>query len=226
MSVLEKIKFVPLPDTQYMKEATNKTQIFIHHTAGGSNPMAVVSYWERTPERVATSFVIGGKPTLANSGWEDGAIIQCFSSKYWGHHLGIKSANMPAGSKSSLDLQKHSIGIEVCNFGPLTKQADGTFTNYVRGKMKPEEVLDLGHEFRGFQYWHSYTDAQLASLKELLAFLCDRWVIPKMYNGTDMWDLSTRAFAGEPGIWTHVSVRKDKTDMYPHPQLIAMLKDL
>jgi N-acetylmuramoyl-L-alanine amidase len=226
MSILQKIKSVPLPDNQYVKEETNKTQIYLHHTAGSSNPMAVVEYWARNPEKIATSFVIGGKPTVANSPWKDGDLYQAFSSKFWGHHLGLKNANMPDGSKSSMELQKGSIGIEVCNYGPLTKQADGTFLNYVKGRMKPEEVLDLGYVWRGYQYWHNYTDAQLNTLQELLVFLCDRWHIPTQYNGSGMWDVTPRALAGEPGIWSHVSVRKDKTDMYPHPKLIEMLKSL
>ena len=226
MSVLQKITLVKLPDTQYFPEETNKTQIYLHHTAGNSNPLNVIEYWARNSERVATSFVIGGKPILSNAPWKDGEIVQAYSSKFWGYHLGLKSVNMPPGSKAPMDLQKHSIGIEVCNYGPLTKTADGTFLNYTKGKMNATEVLDLGYEWRGFQYWHNYTDAQLASLGELLVFLCDRWNIPKMYSGSDMWDISPRAFAGEPGIWAHVSVRKDKTDMYPHPKLIELLKAL
>jgi len=226
MSVLEKITMIALPEDQYFPEETNKTQIYLHHTAGSSNPYNVIEYWARNEERVATSFVIGGRPIVKNAPWEDGKIVQCFSTKYWGYHLGLKSVNMPVGSKPPMDLQKHSIGIEVCNYGPLTKQADGTFRNYLKGKMAPNEVMDLGYVYRGYQYWHSYTDAQIASLKELLQFLCTKWSIPSKYNGPDMWEITPRAFVGEPGIWSHTSARKDKTDMYPHPKLIEMLKAL
>jgi len=226
MSILQKIKSVPLADDQYVKEETNKTQIYLHHTAGNSSAFNTIEYWARNAEKVATSFVIAGKPTLPNSPWKDGDLYQCFSSKFWGYHLGLKEVNMPAGSKPPMTLQKQSIGIEVCNYGPLTKTADGTFINYLKGKMNPAEVFDLGYEWRGFRYWHNYTDAQIAMLQELLVFLCDRWNIPKQYNGSEMWDVSPRALAGEPGIWAHVSVRKDKTDMYPHPKLIEMLKSL
>ena len=123
-------------------------------------------------------------------------------------------------------LDKHSIGIEICNFGPVTPIRDGNFKNYVGGIMKAEEVTDLGTQYRGYQYWHSYTDAQIASVKELLLYLCDKYNITKEYKGQNMWGLSSRALSGENGIWSHVSCRADKTDVYPHPKLIEMLKTL
>ena len=39
-------------------------------------------------------------------------------------------------------------------------------------------------------------------------------------------ELNTDALAGKPGIWSHTSVRKDKFDVHPQDELIAMLKSL
>jgi len=225
-SILSRIKLAEFPDNQYVKEETTKRQIYLHHTAGNSNPFNVVEDWSRSDERVATAFIIGGNPPPGVSGWADGQIVQCFASKYWGYHLGIKSTAVPPNSATPTELHKMSIGIEICNWGWLNKLPSGKFVNYVGGTMKPEEVIDLGVPYRGYRFWHNYTDAQIQSTKELLQYLGTKYNIPLKYKGKEMFDLDPRAFAGDPGVWTHTSVRKDKSDLYPHPKMIAMLESL
>jgi len=56
-------------------------------------------------------------------------------------------------------------------------------------------------------------------------FWGQRYNIPLDYN-EDVWDVTTRALSGEPGLYTHVSVRYDKSDVYPDPRLIEMWKGL
>lgn len=226
MSVIDVIKLVEFPDDQYIKEETQKVQIYLHHTAGNSNPFNVVEDWARTEERIATAFIIGGRPPKGIGQWKDGQIVQCFSSKHWAHHLGIKANSVPPKSKAPLEIAKKSIGIEICNWGWVSKRPDGKFINYVGGIMNPDEIIDLGFNYKGYRFWHNYTDAQISSVKELLKFLCEKWKIPSVYKGTEIFDIDVRAFQGEPGIWTHNSVRKDKTDIYPHPKIIEMLKTL
>jgi len=41
-----------------------------------------------------------------------------------------------------------------------------------------------------------------------------------------MWEVSKKALKGESGIFTHNSIRKDKTDIFPQPEMIQMLKSL
>ena len=41
-----------------------------------------------------------------------------------------------------------------------------------------------------------------------------------------MWEVSQDALCGKPGIYTHVSFRKDKSDCHPQKELIQMLKEL
>jgi N-acetyl-anhydromuramyl-L-alanine amidase AmpD len=203
-----------LKKTQYFQEDTPKNQIYLHHTAGGGNAVAVANYWNGTKERVATAFVIGNK----------GTIVQCFSSKEWAYHLGIKTSAFTIMSVPYKSLDKFSVGIEVCNFGPL-KEKDGKFYNYVGGVIDPSEVTKLDKPFKGHVYWQKYTDAQIESLRQLLVYLCKTYDIPKDYN-EDIWDITKRAMSGDDGIFTHNSVRKDKSDMYPCPRVIDMLKSL
>lgn len=227
MSVLEKIKMVPFATSQYMDESSPKTQIFVHHTASSPNPFGVVDWWITTPEKVATSFVIGGKPDKSGK-WQDGEILQCFSSAKWAWHLGLKASHLKAGgSKASTNttLNREAIGIEICNWGGLTKTADG-FKTYVGSKVPDDEVIEYPTPYRGYKYYQKYTPAQIQNVKELLQFLCDKWNIPSAYKGDRMFNICAEALQGEPGIWTHTSVRPDKSDCHPQPELIAMLKSL
>ena len=87
------------------------------------------------------------------------------------------------------------------------------------------EVMELDKPFKGDRFFHNYTDAQIESVKQLLLLWKQRYGIPLTYN-KDIWDISKRALGGEPGVYTHNSVRPDKNDVYPHPKLIEMLKSL
>ena len=86
-------------------------------------------------------------------------------------------------------------------------------------------MTKLDKPFKGYFLWEKYTDKQIESLRQLVVYLCETYDIPKDYND-DIWDLSKRAMRGDDGIFTHNSVRKDKSDMYPCPRVIEMLKSL
>ena len=225
MSILQKIKWTPLESGQYIREAVPKTTIYVHHTAGSANPYGVLRWWNETPDRVATAFVVGGKPTRPSHKWTDGELVQAFSSKFWAYHLGLKQSNLPPGSASTRDLNAQSIGIEICNWGWLDYR-DGKFYTYVNSVVPADEVITLDIPYRGNLHWHRYTDAQIQTCRELIEYLADKFNIPTCYKGDQMFELDMRAFEGEPGIWTHTSVRTDKTDCSPQPNLIKMLKEI
>ena len=95
------------------------------------------------------------------------------------------------------------------------------------GSVVPEErVIALEKPYKGHTYWEAYTEAQIASVRDLLLHWQKRYGIPVQYNEGDMWGVSHNAMTNVPGVYTHNSVRGDKTDIYPHPGLIAMLKEL
>lgn len=223
MSITDKLVWKPLPRSQYKREVVAKKTIYIHHTAGSASPYGVLNWWNETPERVGTAFVIGGKPTRPNHTWKDGELVQAFSSKYWAWHLGLKKSNMPPGSESSRILNAQAVAVEICNWGYLELR-DGRFHTYVNSVVTDDEVIDLGSEYRGHRYWHRYTDAQIIMLEELIEYLASTYDIPTCYKGDQMFELDLRAFEGEAGVWTHTSVRADKTDCSPQPHLIEMLK--
>ena len=211
---ISKIKQVRLKDSQFFAEESAKNQIYLHHTAGNGNAEAVSRYWNGTSDRVATAFVIG----------QDGLIVQCFSSKHWAWHLGISKAEFKGQGAKYQNLDKASVGIEVCNWGYL-KEKDGKFYNYVNTRVPESMVTTLDEPFKGFKHWYKYTDAQIESTRQLLVYLCDTYNIPRQYRA-QIFSLDKEAFKGTPGIYTHNSVRKDKSDIYPCPRMIEMLKSL
>lgn len=209
------IKQVQFATSNYFKEETVKKQIYLHHTAGNGDAEGVFRYWASTKERVATCVAIGS----------NGLIAQGFSSRNWGYHLGLKRSIFNANGVPYQSLDKLSIGVEICNWGFLKESGKGKFVNYVGREIPSKDVIKLDEPFKGFQYWHSYTKEQIESTKELLLYWNEIYSIPLGYQ-EDIWGITKRALAGEPGVYTHNSVRKDKTDVYPHPGLIEMLKSL
>ena len=211
---IEKIVQSRLSDDQYFQDIHKKKQIYVHHTAGGGNAVAVAKYFQQKEGRVATAFVIGDK----------GAIVQLFSSKHWAYHLGLKPEVFAENGVDYRSLDKISIGIEICNYGPLTKR-NGYYYNYVGGKVDYTQVTILSKKYKGHMYWQKYTDEQIESTRQLLVYLCDTYGISKEYNES-IFDIDKRALNSENGIFTHNSVRHDKSDIYPCPRMIEMLKNL
>ena len=215
---LSEIITVDFPDDQYKKEETQKKQIVIHHTVSGQGVDGDISWWRQTTDRVGTAIIVG---------W-DGKIYQCFSSKYWAHHLGTHAAN-------NTELNMASIGIEIDAWGGLVRtnrlwypaKWDETLKqNVANTAVRPITNVQVYEQpFKGFYGFEKYTDAQIEAVRKLLVFWSEKYSIPLGYN-QDMWALSTKALSGQAGVWTHVSFREDKSDCHPQPELIQMLKSL
>lgn len=199
---------------QFIAEEHPKKQVYLHHTAGGGDARSVSRFWNSNSSKIATAFVIG----------ERGEMVQCFSSKHWAWHLGVGSEIFKANKLPFLDLNKTSIGIELTNWGML-KQVNGKFYNYVNRVVPSSMVTELERPFKGHKFWFKYTDEQIESTRKLVTYLCETYDIPMDYNES-IWDIDLFALKNVPGIYTHNSVRRDKSDVYPCPRLIEMLKNL
>lgn len=203
-SIKNRLKPVNFPAKNYFTALQRKTQIVLHHTAGGS-AMSAINWWKTRNDgkgTIATPYVIE----------RDGTIYQLFNTFAWAHHLGVSGKP---------NLCRFSIGIELVCWGAIAESDIG--------KRVPEkEVVDYGFGggamFRGSRYFQNYTDAQLESISLLLPILSTFADIPLVYNEKNLFSLSPDALAGVPGLYTHVSYRQDKSDLHPQQELKEVLR--
>jgi len=273
------IKDIFLGSDEYFPVDFKKTIIYLHHTCGSHRPDFVVQGWDRdqnsdgTVSRIATSFVIGGKSTRDGDTTWDGVIVRCFPESQWAWHLGAKN--------TSITVDKISIGIEICNYGYLIKSKSGQFFTYVNSIVPEDQVVELPKPFRGYKYYHKYTDKQIASLRELLVYLGNKfninlrlglqewinkeslimpnnlsiiqqqkWLNQHGFVGKNGLSLDEDGIWGEntayaiqsigrcafefnpltlnayPGLWSHSSIRRDKSDVSAQPALYQMIMSL
>lgn len=223
---LEKIVQYNLPDVQFVKEEHAKKQIVLHHSAGWDNARGMFDGWAADKQRVATALGIV----------DDGTIYQCFPSKYWAWHINVLSKGNAIRTDARFkkfmtyahaeSLEKSSVAVEVCNWGPLVFDGNATFKSWAGAKIDEKKVVEYdGPGFRGHKYFERYTDAEIESLWKLIRYWSQRYDIPTRYR-PEMWVVNQSAIAGDPGVWSHTSFRSDKTDMHPQPELLQMLISL
>lgn len=226
------------PD-EYYKGPTKKRAIFLHFTAGSSNPINVVDGWERDERgKVGTHFVIGGINLFTNSTEFDGDIVQCmpdYGNYAW--HLGI----------GNTALHRESIGIELCSYGPI-KFKNGSFWTWNDKKVPTLEtekrVGRLKEPFRDYEFYHKISHAQLKSLYFLVKKLAQDNQIDlvgglkeflKTQTPNQAFDYQPKVHSGEikSGLFTHCHVSPknkygnyEKWDMFPQPELIDMINSL
>jgi len=192
---------------QFYDEPQKKIGIVLHHTAGAS-ALSSIAGWKQDAVKVGTCVVID----------RDGKILQCFPSDRWAYSLGINAANYKT-------IEKQTIAIEIANYGGLTKRGNDYYTAY-NELIAHEKVCDLGHIFKGKQYYELYTDAQIESVKRLLELWHERYGIDISYKGQEIFALNIDALAAKGGVYTHNSYRSDKSDISPQPKIIEMLQSL
>jgi N-acetyl-anhydromuramyl-L-alanine amidase AmpD len=201
-----------LTNGQYYAPAHEKTCLFLHHTAG-TTAQGAWGWWNQTPDRVGTPYLID----------RNGDIYECFDPKSWAYHLGIK------GDDDSQE--KQSISIEIVAAGHLYGDDNNMFLplypNTAAGKKIPDsEICVIEKGFRGYTHFQAYTDAQIISLCQLVGKIhADFPTIPFPSTFTE------KVFEYNPdiinkdlkGVFTHTSVRKDKDDIIPQPNLLQAL---
>ena len=225
-----------LPKGQYFEGPTPKQWLFLHHTAGWQDPYGTIVAWGRDNRgEVATEFVLGGQSVKGDDVTKDGILVQAFPQGGWGWHLGTGRSTM----------HSNSVGIEVCNFGQLTKGGykkngvwvalkPNSFYTYVGVEVHPSQIVELAKPFRGHKFWHKYSDKQLNVLKDLIHFIANRDNIdvrrglPTMIKsiGVDAFDFLDVSYVSKnPGLWNHTNVLT-KVDMFPQQELVDLLISL
>ena len=226
-----------LPKGQYKEGPVEKEYLFLHHTAGWDNPYKTIRNWGNDNRgEVATEFVIGGQSVRGENQY-DGEIVRCIPNEGYAWHL---------GKNGSQHMHVHSVGVEVCNFGNLTKggykrkgvwidKDEDKYYTWAGVEVNDEQVVILDNPFRGYDAWHRYSDRQIESLRELILFIskrdgidiCKGLVEELTKKGRDAFEFNEDAYYGRvKGMWTHTNTRTDKFDMFPQPELIEMLLSL
>ena len=214
-----------LDSNQYFKEETNKTQIVLHHTVGGS-ALSTFKYWQSNPDRIATSYLVE----------RDGTIYEVFDPLYWAFHLGLK---LP----KNILYNQRSIGIELASEGSLrtgnelNKKSNSTRfdINYLyafdidnppftyakklyhlyNDDVNGHKFFNAGTEWRDYMFFDSYDEPQIVATIALVKHLCEQFSIPKQLIPNEdklEFDLAT---LDHSGIITHANCRTDKTDLNP-----------
>jgi len=186
-------------DDWYYKTKTKKDKIVLHFTAGFLH----ADIGELTKQHVSVAYVVA----------RDGTVYELFDPEYWSYHLGPKATGGNKKNSSS------SIGIEICNNGPLTlengilKTWSGSPYCTIDQADAFVKVKDEGG-FRGHKYFASYTKEQFRTLDLLITNICRKHKILRKLP-----KLNERAqkFVNDPGegIWSHQNFRSDKFDVGP-----------
>jgi len=213
-----------LPKGEYLEGDYQNEYCFLHHTAGRENPYKVVDSWGRDDRgRVGTEFVLGGQSHTTGGKDYDGELVQCFAKGGFAYHL---------GRVGSRHMKMSSVGIEICSMGYL----DSNYRTYVGSKCLSSQISKLGDPFKGYIFWHKYSDKQVEILGKWIKLIGERdgidmrvglqdWI--KKYGPTKAFGFHQDAYEGKVrGLLTHTNVRKDKWDCYPDPNLVDMIMSL
>lgn len=208
-----------LKNVQFYAGEFKKKHIFWHHTAGTTADGAI-TWWNQTPDRVGTAYVID----------RDGTIYEVFDPKWWGFHLGVKTSE--GGDPNEMD-EKQSIGIELVSAGHLYPDGLGNMVQYplypnksAKNIIKADDVWDMGDtKWHGFQYFQKYTDKQIESLIWLTKKLSTDFKIPIQDDLMGIFEYNPKFEKELPaGVFSHSTVRKDKEDVIPHPSFLEKIK--
>jgi len=204
-----------LTNGQYLTQVYEKFSQFLHHTVG-IDAMGAWRWWNSTPDRVGTPYIID----------RDGVIVECFDPSMWAYHLGVKGDDNWH--------EKHSINYELVSAGAL-QYVDKEFRFYPLWPNKlryvtipEEEVYTFDKPWKGFRHWHKYTDDQIDALIWIMGKNTLDFPTLKVDNDiNEIFEFKPEVLTDHTsGIWTHNTVREDKSDPFPYPPLIKALKGL
>lgn len=225
-SIVQPVKLVideyHLPKGEYLEGDYKNDYIILHHTEGGANPRTVVDWWAKDDGKIGTEFVVGGQNCNTGSTKYDGNVLRAFPEGCQAYHIGASGSSY---------MNKHSVGIEMCNFGYVYKGK-----TYIGTNVSSDQIISLNSSFRGYKDWHKYSDEQINTVKELLLYIANRDNID-LHEGLYKWikkegsikafDFHQDAYKGNiKGLLTHANIRKDKFDCSPQPNLIDMIMTL
>ena len=206
----------------YYNEVTNKTQIYLHHTAGRQNIRNTIHGWNQRTDHVATHYITNN----------EGEKEQLFADEFWANHLGLPGSTFKKFGVGYKNLNRTSLGIELSAAGGLKKRSDGTYRTWFNQSLPLSRVaraVDKNGRFtsyKGYEYYEKYSPAQIQNIEQILLGWMAKYNIPFKYDYDILFTQNRVPLTGKSGIYTHNSVRRDKFDVFPQKELIDMLKSI
>lgn len=158
-------KMVPFVRTPHGGNALSGNRprfLVIHYTAGASMAGAV-KWFTRSEAKASAHLVIG----------HDGAITQMapFDKVCW--HAG------ESRWKNVTGLNSHSVGIEIANWGKLTRSGSGGWVSWAGAPVPDGRVMIAAHKnFPGQQHgWETFEEAQFLATVAAAAAICAEYGI-------------------------------------------------
>jgi N-acetyl-anhydromuramyl-L-alanine amidase AmpD len=214
---------------------------FLHHTAGNADPYQTIDIWDKDQKTVATKFVIGGQ-SLAGDTKHDGKVLDCLPKGAWGAHLTI----------GATVVHRESIGIEICNYGGLTKGGYYSFEvttnkmvwipkkgdklyNAYGTEMPDSQVFDLGEMYRFNRYFHRYTTAQIEATRSVLLYLKEAYGmnvtagLKQLIQAKGVkaaFEYIPNYINANKGLYAHGNIFNGKNDIFPQKEMIEMIVSL
>ena len=135
----------------------NPSLIVQHYTAsGGVNGIGDADYLSTSAAKASAHVVVG----------RDGSIQQIvpFDVKAW--HAGVSIW------RGRSNVNDFCIGIEIDNWGPLTRTEDGRYRSWSGAIVDPGSVVKAKHKYENVErYWETFTEKQILAVAELTELL-------------------------------------------------------
>lgn len=192
-------------DSFFYATTKKKTRIFLHYTMGWLQ--GDIDTLTRPGSHISVPFVVS----------RSGKIVQLFQSAFWSYHVGQGALGGNEAVSSS------SVAIELSNIGPLVKNGDKLCTTYDSNDEycrldERQAYIELPQAYRGYKYYASFTDEQVAATAKLVRLLTSKYAIPRAFlpESDRHQYLTSEKLKSFSGILSHVNVRKTgKTDIGP-----------
>lgn len=213
-----------LTTKNYFNTPFAKKAIVLHDTNGwvvrkgtkDSPSMNHFHWWASRNKKISTPFSIDYK----------GNIYQHYDPSMWAYHLGL--------GRKYHKLDQESIGIELVNEGPLTKEKNENFYWY-SGKIAipynriNDKPVYIENTWRGYNWFAPYSKEQIDSAFWLVKYLIDKFGIRK--NVITDNEYHAELLGGFEGVYSHCNVRiypakRNKWDVNPSFPLKELQKYL
>jgi len=137
------------------------TLLVMHYTASGGDAETDAEYFASRDKKGASAHIILGR---------HGKLYQSVNMEVVAHHAGRSMFRGRTGCN------KFSIGIEIDNWGPLVRGADGLYRAWPGTVVPEERVFDGQHKNGGDkEFWEQYPEAQLKVLDDLVECILEAY---------------------------------------------------